>query len=780
MEMAIGDINNLTNQGLVLHAMDSHGDPLQAASAAMTLINEHHAKALIGLATWQEASFVAELGTRAQVPVLSFIGTYPPAATRRCPFLVPLAHSQVLQMKAIAAIIQSWSWKKVSLIYEDVEYTATTIIPYLADALGDANIYSRVALSSYESSFSEELEMLRCSQSRVFVVHTSIQLATRLFAEAYKKGMMTDGYVWITTDAITSKLDHVNSSVISSMQGVLGVKNYFKPSAQTSDFIKRFQRRYHSEYPKEKRRQPQVSSFTAYDTIWAIAKAMNKTNVSEELKKVQNNSVNGPLFVEISKEGWSLLDGIKQSNFTGLNGEFIFKDGKFSLVNAFQIVNVVGKSYRELGFWLLDCGFSKNLESKEGNETSMKNLGQVYWPEGPWSVPKGWVSPTCNKSLIVAVPAKAVFPEFVTVKKGSDNKTLAEGFSINVFKKVLEQLSYPLPNDFIPFNISYDEFSRRQTNKNYDILVGDTSISSGRYNFVEFSQPYTASGLVMVVPVKSDVTSKAWIFLKPFRGSMWALTAIVSIYNGMVVWMIERSCNMDFRGSFWNQSAALFWLSFTTLLSPGEKLHSNLSRLAMVVWLFAALVLTSNYTATLSSMLTVHRLEPNLVNVDSLKGSNAVVGCNNGSVVSKYLQTVLGFQQKNIKLFSSGDEYYQALKNGTIQAAFLRTPYANLLLSKYCSELISNGPIFHVGGLGFVFPKDSPLLSSFSEAILKIFENGELEELEKAMRANYSCSSVGVNATDVDGLSPENFWGLFFVTVGISTIALVVYGLCHH
>ena len=429
--------------------------------AAMTLINDHHAKAVIGLATWREASFVVELGRRAQVPVLSFTGTHPPATTHRCPFLVPLAHSQVLQMKVIAAIIQSWSWRKVSLIYEDVECTATSIIPYFADALRDAVIYSSVALSSYNYSFSEELEMLRSGQSRVFVVHASIQLATQLFAEAYKKGMMTDGYVWITTDAITSKLDHVNSSLIASMQGVLGVKNYFKPSAQTSGFIKRFQRRYHSEYPKEKRREPQISSFTAYDAVWAIAQAMNKTNVSEKPKKVQNNSANDPLFVEISREGWSLLNVIKQSNFTGLSGQFRFVDDKFSSVNAFQIVNVVGKSYRELGFWLQDCGFSKSLKSKEGNETSMKILGQVYWPGGPWSVPKGWVSPASDKPLKIAVPAKTVFPEFVTVKKESDNKTSAEGFSINIFNKVLEQLPYSLHYDFIPFSSSYDSFLKQ-------------------------------------------------------------------------------------------------------------------------------------------------------------------------------------------------------------------------------------------------------------------------------------------------------------------------------
>lgn len=68
----------------------------------------------------------------------------------------------------------------------------------------------------------------------------------------------------------------------------------------------------------------------------------------------------------------------------------------------------------------------------------------------------------------------------------------------------------------------------------------------------------------------------------------------------------------------------------------------------------------------------------------------------------------------------------------------------------------------------------------FLEAILKIFEDGEPEKLENAMRTNYSCSSVGIDVTDLDRLSPEKFWGLFLVIVCISTISLVVYGLCFH
>ncbi|KAM1655559.1 hypothetical protein ACFX1Q_008424 [Malus domestica] len=41
----------------------------------------------------------------------------------------------------------------------------------------------------------------------------------------------------------------------------------------------------------------------------------------------------------------------------------------------------------------------------------------------------------------------------------------------------------------------------------------------------------------------------------------------------------------------------------------GNKLSSNLSRIAMVMWLFMALVITQTYTANLASLLTLPQLE---------------------------------------------------------------------------------------------------------------------------------------------------------------------------
>ncbi|KAB1223646.1 Glutamate receptor 3.7 [Morella rubra] len=59
----------------------------------------------------------------------------------------------------------------------------------------------------------------------------------------------------------------------------------------------------------------------------------------------------------------------------------------------------------------------------------------------------------------------------------------------------------------------------------------------------------------------------------------------------------------------------------------GEKVYNNLTCLVIVVWLFVVLILTSSYTASLSSMLTVQQLQPNVTNIEWLKKNNLKVGC---------------------------------------------------------------------------------------------------------------------------------------------------------
>ncbi|BFG14676.1 hypothetical protein CerSpe_009500 [Prunus speciosa] len=75
-----------------------------------------------------------ELGRKAKVPIISFSATSPSLSPSRSPFFVRTSFDDSAQVKAIAAIIEAYSWLEVVLIYEDTDY-GNGLIPYLVDAI---------------------------------------------------------------------------------------------------------------------------------------------------------------------------------------------------------------------------------------------------------------------------------------------------------------------------------------------------------------------------------------------------------------------------------------------------------------------------------------------------------------------------------------------------------------------------------------------------------------------------------------------------------------------
>ena len=105
------------------------------------------------------------------------------------------------------------------------------------------------------------------------------------------------------------------------------------------------------------------------------------------------------------------------------------------------------------------------------------------------------------------------------------------------------------------------------TDQIFDAVVGDVTIVARRYQHAEFTDPYTKSGLVMIVPVISKTSNRAWLFMKPFTMAMWILTAVINLYNGFVIWLLERNNCPELKGSVLNQMGMLIWLAFNTLFS---------------------------------------------------------------------------------------------------------------------------------------------------------------------------------------------------------------------
>ncbi|KAK3029450.1 hypothetical protein RJ639_037735, partial [Escallonia herrerae] len=716
-------------------------------------------QAIIGSLTPYQASMVFEFDQLSEdIPIVSITPTATPPQPPSS--LIQMSADSTTHMQCIAAIVGHFRWRKVTAIYERSDKFATDsgLVTQFSDSLHLFNSFVEhhlafphmSSLSNPEDLVETELKNLKRKNNRVFVlIQSSLKFAALLLEKAKLMGMMEKDSVWIVSDEIASLLDSMTQSVTSNMQGVIGFRTSFVDNSDSfRKFKLGFRKKYSSKYPEEEEHSnPSIYALRTYDAVSATARA---------IKDSQGNVIHSK----------SVLEHLLASNFKGLSGEISFKGSKLAQLPTFQIINVIGKSYNEIALW----------SPKFGNGL-VGEVGAVIWPGGGQTVPKGWSLGATKKALRIAVPARGAFNHFVKVSYDQDrNETYISGFSVDVFEAAVKLLPYHLPYVLVPHYGSYDEMVAEVYNKSLDAAVGDTEIMAERYEYAEFSQPYMESGLVMVVTLKPDTTKDRFMFMKAFKMDMWVLMAMMSFFTGFVVWLTEMvENNPEFRGSSVSHHVgSMIWFSVTLLsFAQRESIRSNLSRLVLAAWLFVTFIVAACFTAVLTSMLTVQRLEPSILTVEYLQRTNAIVGCNGNSFILRYLVNALHFLPENIKQINSITDYPNAFKNGDIAAAFFVEPHAKVFLAEYCKGYTTAGPTFKLGGFGFVFQKGSPLAEDISEAILKVTEKGTINQLERHMLSFSNCSS-STGVTDGPSLGLAPFSGLFLILGRISALVFLI------
>ncbi|KAH9317370.1 hypothetical protein KI387_019139, partial [Taxus chinensis] len=207
-----------------------------------------------------------------------------------------------------------------------------------------------------------------------------------------------------------------------------------------------------------------------------------------------------------------------------------------------------------------------------------------------------------------------------------------------------------------------------------------------------------------------------------------------------------------------------------------ERIVSSLARGVIIIWLFVVLILTSSYTASLTSNLTVQQMEPSITDVQCLVASRAVVGYQRGSFVGHYLQEQLNFHETQLKQYSSPDEHAEALSkgpnNGGVAAIFDELPYIRLFLSTRCGFTMV-GPTYRTSGLAFVFRKGSPWVSEISRSMLKLSESADMQRIQNKWFNMTACSTQYGAPVESNRLGMKSFWGLHLITGTASVVALV-------
>ncbi|KAK6162847.1 hypothetical protein DH2020_002688 [Rehmannia glutinosa] len=520
--------------------------------AALDLLKDREVDAIIGPQKSVQANFVIGLGDSAKVPIISFSATSPSLHTQSS-YFVQTALNDAAQVNAIAAIVKYFGWSQVVFVYEDSDY-GNGIIPYLSNAFQEVNARvsyrSVIRISATDDFILKELYKMKTMQTRVFVVHCSSSLASKLFVQANEAEMMSEGYAWIVTSGLMDLFYSFNSNVVESMQGVLGVKPLVPRSRRLRSATARWKKLFLQDNPGISRAEMNLFGLWAYDTFWALAMAAEKVGFKEP-SSLQNTSVlnSTDLFVtETSQTGPKLLGAISETTFKGLSGDFHLVKGQRE-PSSFQILNVVGNKAREVGIWTPS---TRSLRARNENETS-KNLTSITWPGESTNVPKGWEVPVSGKKLRIGVPATPVYKEFVNVQTDPQtNTTTFSGYIIDLFESVMAELPYAVRYEYVAFEAtgsgSYDNLTFQVSQGNYDAAVGDITITEHRSQFVDFTLPIEEGGVSRTQKIKYENPNDKLIFLEPLTKKLWLTAIALFIFTGVALWILEHRVNKAFRG----------------------------------------------------------------------------------------------------------------------------------------------------------------------------------------------------------------------------------------
>ncbi|CAN6574297.1 unnamed protein product [Malus baccata var. baccata] len=800
MEAALSDVNAdpriLSGTELRLLKENTNSSVFLGSVEAFQVLDKNIV-AIIGPQTSSMAHMISEIVKGLQVPLISYAATDPTLSALQFPFFLRTIQSDAHQMAAMAGLIDFYGWKEVIAVFVDDDYGRNGISA-LHDELDKTmlRISHNLALPvQYNlNDIADLLNKSRFLGPRVYIVHVDPDPRLRIFTVAKELHMMTGNYVWFATDWLSTTVDSfspMNRTSLAALQGVVTLRKHIPESSRKRAFMSRWKKMQQDGLASS---ELNVYGLYAYDTVWAVAHSIE--NFMNENRNISFSALDKlldmrPSQIQLGKlkvfDGGSLLrEKLLETNMSGLTGHVAFDQDRSRASGIYDIINFDQMKIRTVGFWTYYSGFSvsppKTLKRGRSSYSPLdQKLDNVTWPGGNTERPRGWEIADNEKPLRIGVPKRVSFVDFVTVRNNSHK---IEGYCIDVFNEALKLVPYDVPYIFEPFgdgrsNPSYDELVKMVAENVFDAAVGDTAIVKNRTMIVDFSQPYVITGLVIVAPIDNS-KSNAWVFLKPFSLEMWCVTASFFVIIAVVMWVLEHRVNKDFRGPPKRQLATIFTFSFSTLFKKNqEDTVSPLGRMVMVIWLFLLMVITSSYTASLTSILTVQQLSIPITGIDSLIASNWPIGYQVGSFAYSYLTDSLYIHSSRLVPLGSPEEYETALRKGPddggVAAIIDELTYVELFLSSQTDFGII-GDTFTRSGWGFAFPRDSPLAVDISSAILKLSENGTLQKIHEKWFCKMGCrGDKKLESDESNQLHLISFWGLYLLCGAFTLAALVFF-----
>lgn len=264
-----------------------------------------------------------------------------------------------------------------------------------------------------------------------------------------------------------------------------------------------------------------------------------------------------------------------------------------------------------------------------------------------------------------------------------------------------------------------------------DAALGAISITAERSEVVEFTQPMFDSGLQIMVRNDDDsgilgvmASLLTRTFLIVFVGLL-----VLLVVAGHVIWLIERRRNDHFprtyRAGVWEG----IWWAMVTMATVGygdTVVRTKTGRVVAMAWMVLGLVLVAQFTALVTSTLTVERINSDVRGIGDLYGRDVVTVAD--TAAAQYLA--------DIDLAAEGlpdvEEAADAVRDGEAEAFVYDSPVLRYYARTQGRDEVSVvGPLYQPQGYGMAFRPGDPLVGEVDLEFLTLREDGTTEALEE-------------------------------------------------
>jgi len=300
------------------------------------------------------------------------------------------------------------------------------------------------------------------------------------------------------------------------------------------------------------------------------------------------------------------------------------------------------------------------------------------------------------------------------------------GFAVELWQQIAALNHWKF--DYVTYpstQAALDAIAAHQCN----VLVNDTSITSDRLKTVDFSQPFLRSGLQIMV-VDSRPHTVSWL-LENVRGflAMPIVWVVVLVLTGLtfLVTLFERKHNRDFPKTWregLSESASYVFATALTGKVTYKGFPGVAGRFALVAWMLMGMVAVAFITSTITTTMTIERLEGHINGPQDLPGKT--IGVLAGSLSEQY---AVDAQIEHIA-YPNIETAVANLVAGKIDAIVGEAPeleyYDN---SNPQIPITEVGPVFEPHNFGFAVPKDDPFRFEIDHSLVKLTEDGKVQEL---------------------------------------------------